>query len=203
MEKDNANSKRSTRIKASVQLNNDEINEYKRDVEPPTAKRRLYSPHRDPIVYVSKSTGESSARKRLSLSEDDFVPREGHVSSGKLYDPYSDQVINSWQETSYGQMQRTLVTENSEIKSSKHLRTKSVNESLIAMGVANDKEVARKEATRQDPNAKTLKSLTKELVQLEKTVSEASSRFTKRINDDSSSIYDESFWQKKISLHLS
>src|ERR1044072_303835 len=101
MEKDNANSKRSTRIKASIQLDNDEIVEYKRDVEHPTTKRRLYSPHKDPIVYLSKPTGESSARKRLSLTEDDFVPREDHVSSRKLYDPYTDQVINSWQETGY------------------------------------------------------------------------------------------------------
>jgi hypothetical protein len=203
MEKDNANSKRSTRIKASIHLNNDEIDEYKRDVEPPTTKRRLYSPHRDPIVYLSKPTGESSARKRLSLSEDDFVPREGHVSSGKLYDPYTDQVINSWQETSYGQMQRVLAIENSEMRSSKHSRKKSTNESLMTMEITNDKEVARKEATRQDPNAKALKLLTKELVQLEKTVSEASNQFNKCINDDNSCIYDENFWQKKISLHLS
>jgi hypothetical protein len=45
------------------------------------------------------------------------------------------------------------------------------------------------------------------LVQLEKTVSEDSSRFTKYVNDDNGdsvfNIYDESFWQKKISLHLS
>ena len=199
MEKDSSNSKRFTSMKASLQLDIDEIDEYKRDVDL-TTNRRLYSPHRDPIVYMSKSTAESPARKRLSLSEDDFVPRKGHVSSGKLYDPYSDQMINSWQETSYGQMQRSLGTESSEIKLSKHLRTKSANESLMANDFKNDK-VIRKEATRQDPNAKALKSLTRELVQLEKTVSEASNRFNECINNGS--IYEESFWQKKILSHLS
>ncbi|RIA85715.1 hypothetical protein C1645_781251 [Glomus cerebriforme] len=203
-------SKRSTNIKASIQLENDEIDEYKRDVDPLTTNRRLYSPYKDPIVYVSKSTAENPARKRLSLSEDDFVPRESHVSSGKLYDPYTDQMINSWQETSYGQMQRTLVVENSEIKSrnsNKHLRTKSANESFTTMHVTNDKEIAHKEVTRQDPNVKALKLLTKELAQLENTISEASKRFNKYVNDDNNdsaiNIYDESFWQKKISLHLS
>jgi hypothetical protein len=194
-------SRRSTNKKASIQIDN-EFDEYKRDVDPFPSNRRLYSPHKDPIVYISKSTAEIQSKD--SLTEDDFVPR----ASGRLYDPYTDQLINSWPETHYEQMQRVLV-ENSEIKSreSKHLRTKSANELLRTNGIANDKEIVRKETTRQDPNIRTLKLLTKELVQLEKTVSEDSSRFTKYVNDDNGdsvfNIYDESFWQKKISLHLS
>lgn len=192
-------SRRSTNRKASIQLDNDEFDEYKRDVGPFSSNRRLYSPHKD---YISKSTTEIQTKK--SLTENDFVPR----ASGKLYDPYTDQMTNSWSETSYGQMQRVIV-ENSEVKSrdSKHLRTKSANELLMTIGTAKDKEIASKETTRQDPNMRALKLLTKELVQLEKTVSDASSRFTKYINDDNSdsviNIHDESFWQKKITLHLS
>lgn len=194
-------SRRSTNRKASIQLDNDEFDEYKRNVGPFSSDRRLYSPHKDPIAYISKSTAEMQTKK--SLTETDFVPR----ASGKLYDPYSDQMINSWPETSYGQMQRAI--ENSEVKSrdSKHLRTKSANGLLMTIGTAKDKEIASKETTRQDSNMRALKSLTKELVQLEKTVSDASSRFTKYINDDNSdsviNIHDESFWQKKITLHLS
>ncbi|CAB4406875.1 unnamed protein product [Rhizophagus irregularis] len=194
-------SRRSTNRKASIQLDNDEFDEYKRNVGPFSSDRRLYSPHKDPIAYISKSTAEMQTKK--SLTETDFVPR----ASGKLYDPYSDQMINSWPETSYGQMQRAI--ENSEVKSrdSKHLRTKSANGLLMTIGTAKDKEIASKETTRQDSNMRALKLLTKELVQLEKTVSDASSRFTKYINDDNSdsviNIHDESFWQKKITLHLS
>src|SRR6266498_1899579 len=166
MEKDNANSKRSMNMRALIRVNIDELDEYKRDVDH-SVTRRLYSPH------------ESSARKRSSTTDDDFVPREGRVLGGKLYDPYTDQMINSWQETSYGQMQRAPGAEKSELKSrgsSKHSRGKSANESLMTDGIINDanfhKEVARKEVTYQDPNMKVLTLLTKELVQLEKEVSE-------------------------------
>ncbi|GBC10647.1 hypothetical protein RclHR1_00980024 [Rhizophagus clarus] len=195
-------SRRSANIKESIQLDNDEFDEYKRGVDPFPTNRRLYSPHKDPpTVHIPKSTAEIQAKK--NLTEDDFVPR----ASGKLYDPYTDQMINSWSETSYGQTQRVLVENSGKSRESKHLRTKRANELLMTIGTANDKEKARREVTRQDPNTRVLKLLTKELAQLEKTVSEASSRFTKYANDDNGNsginIYDENFWQKKITLHLS
>ncbi|CAG8504968.1 12765_t:CDS:2 [Funneliformis caledonium] len=197
MEKNNIRSKRSTNIKTSIKFDNNDLDEYKHDVEQ-SITRRLYSPQ-----------VESLARKKPSLTKDDFVPREGQVSIGKLYDPYTDQMINSWQETSFGQQLRR--TENYEMKSSKHSRANSANEALMTKSTTNDsnrrKDVKRKEVTNQDPKLEALKLLTKELVQLEKKVSEASIQFNKGMNgDNSDSIIktcDENFWQEKISLHLS
>ncbi|CAI2167480.1 1867_t:CDS:2 [Funneliformis geosporum] len=196
MEKSNIRSKRSMNIKTSIKFDNKDLDEYKRDVEQ-SVTRRLYSPQ-----------VESLARNRPSLTKDDFVPREGQVSNGKLYDPYTDQMINSWQETSFGQQFRRA--ENYEMNSrsfSKHSRANSANESLMTK--TNDsnrrKDVTLKEVT--NPNLEALTLLTKELVQLEKKVSEASDQFSKGMNGDNSdsiiNIYDENFWQEKISLHLS
>lgn len=186
--------------KASNSLSVEELNEYKRDVPPSATTRRLYNPHKDPIVMVSKTKKNAEA--------DDFIPaRRANAPGRKLFNPYDDKSFER-EDLSRVNIKRNdtvaQVSARSGSLNNNHAPTKNVNGSRNINPDQSDGK--RKDDSNSEILAENIKSLSKKIQLMEKSIVESSEKFTNKFADGSPTsckeFYDEQYWHEKTNAHL-
>ncbi|CAG8549996.1 4271_t:CDS:2 [Acaulospora morrowiae] len=181
-------------IKASRTLNIEELDEYKRDIPHSAITRRLYNPRKDPILITKAKANVETV--------DDFPARRVSIPSRKLYNPYGDKNYD-WEEAAgindkrnEGVKQNIIV--NSLSSDNNHTRAdESKNGNLDRLDETNRKDVAT------EILAKTVKSLSRKIMLMERPIIESSEKFTGKNSVSShNEFYEERYWQDKIDAHL-